>query len=250
MKRASGSIPRAATCRRLVIGVALSFAFTAPAGAKDPFKAWNQKFRSAIERLESGQSEKALEKLDDLLEEYAELAGPGATNERNLGAILVHKAIAEQALGRAADAQWTWDVAVNFLPGAASFDLSRFGETGRSLHEYAVLAEARDESNSQVEEIACDHCDGRTPPKPIKSVNPRYPVGARQFFGEGALVVRVLIDEEGRARHPRVVRKLAAPALTYSAFKALREWRFEPATFDGKPIPVYYVLTVNYKLRK
>jgi outer membrane biosynthesis protein TonB len=31
------------------------------------------------------------------------------------------------------------------------------------------------------------------------------------------------------------------------ALEALKDWRFEPATLDGKPVAVAFALTVNYE---
>jgi TonB family protein len=234
------------------IGVlALLFVLCAPGLGADPFREWNRKFQDAIGLLKSGEPEKALRKLEGVLEEYAGLAGPGAANERNLGTILVHRAIAEQALGRAEDARWSWDLAVNFLPMAHTFDLSPFGEAGQELLEYARIAAREKESKPFPDARGCENCvPGLTPPKPIKTVQPRYTTAGWQFLVEGALVVRVVVDAQGRVRSPEVIEKLSTPGLSYAALIALRGWKFEPATLDGKPIPVYYTLTVNYKLRK
>jgi len=29
----------------------------------------------------------------------------------------------------------------------------------------------------------------------------------------------------------------------------MKQWTFKPATFDGKPISVWYILTVNFQFR-
>jgi TonB family protein len=230
----------------------LLFVLCAPGLGADPFREWNRKFQDAIGLLKSGEPEKALRKLEGVLEEYARLAGPGAANERNLGTILVHKAIAEQALGRVEDARWSWDLAVNFLPMAHTFDLSPFGEAGKKLqHDAEIAANEKLSRNTIPDARGCEDCEpGVIPPKLIKRVRPRYTVAGMQFLVEGELVVRVVVDAEGRVRSPEVIEKLSTPGLSYAALTALREWKFEPASLEGKPIPVYYILTVNYKLRK
>jgi hypothetical protein len=32
--------------------------------------------------------------------------------------------------------------------------------------------------------------------------------------------------------------------------ESLRTWRFKPAQFEGKPVPVYYTLTINYSVQQ
>jgi hypothetical protein len=39
------------------------------------------------------------------------------------------------------------------------------------------------------------------------------------------------------------------PDLERSGISALKEWRYEPATCDGKPVEVETVLRVNYSLQ-
>ena len=38
--------------------------------------------------------------------------------------------------------------------------------------------------------------------------------------------------------------------MQYEALEALRQWRFAPAKLEGKPVKVYYVITINFALRR
>ena len=38
--------------------------------------------------------------------------------------------------------------------------------------------------------------------------------------------------------------------LGLAAAEAVCGWRFRPATLDGEPVKVYYVLTVNFEVEK
>jgi hypothetical protein len=38
------------------------------------------------------------------------------------------------------------------------------------------------------------------------------------------------------------------PVLFFNTAETLRGWRFTPARLDGEPVPVFYNLTVNYKV--
>ena len=44
--------------------------------------------------------------------------------------------------------------------------------------------------------------------------------------------------------------KSLGPAMDMAAIDAVRLWSFKPATLDGKPIPVLFNLTINFKLTK
>ena len=252
---AFGARGRGTRFERVVAPLALlaTIVLVGPAVGDDPFAEWTRDLEKAITQLEAGETKAATRALDALLEEYADLAWPGETSEKNLGRILLYRAIAMQQAGRVEDAHWDMDLAAIFLPEVSGFDLGRFGEGGHSLSEYAVQA-ARElvalaSSTSEVATGAIEREGIVIPPKVVRKEKPRYPTGARRFLGKGKLVVQLIIDESGRVVHARVVEKVNHPVLTYSTLQAFRKWKFEPATLNGKPIRVYYDLTVHFGLR-
>ena len=48
-------------------------------------------------------------------------------------------------------------------------------------------------------------------------------------------MIEVLIDKDGRARLPRIV-KASEPALGYAAAQAANDWRFNPPKANGKAV--------------
>jgi TonB family protein len=89
---------------------------------------------------------------------------------------------------------------------------------------------------------------GITPPKMLLHVNPSYPVQAKKEKREGTVVVSVVITEKGIPEDVRVT-KSAAPDLDENAVAAVRQWKFEPALKDGKPVKVKTRIEVNYHLK-
>jgi TonB family protein len=63
----------------------------------------------------------------------------------------------------------------------------------------------------------------------------------------GAVIVQTVVDTQGQVRSTRVLQGKPY-GLTESALKAVKTWTFKPATLDGAPVPVCYVLTVNFKV--
>lgn len=60
----------------------------------------------------------------------------------------------------------------------------------------------------------------------------------------GVIIIETIIDRDGKVCAARLLSpKADRTAEAYLA--ALRQWRFSPATLKGRPVPVYYVLTVN-----
>ncbi len=88
-----------------------------------------------------------------------------------------------------------------------------------------------------------------TRPEVVESsrVLPDYPEAAQRAGVEGVVVLRATIDQQGRLRGLRVLRGVD-PLLDEAALAAVRRWKFRPATRNGKPVQVDYVLTLDFHL--
>jgi TonB family protein len=86
-----------------------------------------------------------------------------------------------------------------------------------------------------------------TAPKAIHKVEPVYPEQARKERRTGSVRLEAVITEEGNVTRIKV-RSTTDEVFSQAAIDAVKQWRFEPATADGKPVAVYYVLTVNFNL--
>lgn len=86
--------------------------------------------------------------------------------------------------------------------------------------------------------------DAVTKPEVIERVWPRYPESARHVQVQGPVIVETVIDRGGTVCAARVLKGRADP-FTDKAIAALGRWRFKPATLNGKPVPVYLVLTIH-----
>jgi len=82
------------------------------------------------------------------------------------------------------------------------------------------------------------------PPKLIKSVRPNPPAEALRGFISGNVNVDAVVDVTGRVKSMKVVSGPAA--LHNAALEALKEYRYEPATQRGKPVPAHVNVTVQF----
>jgi TonB family protein len=76
---------------------------------------------------------------------------------------------------------------------------------------------------------------GYHPPKPIHRSPPIYPIRQRKKTQEGMVVVKFMVDEEGKVFEPIVIES------THSAFEgpaldAVLKYQYEAAHIDGKPL--------------
>lgn len=83
------------------------------------------------------------------------------------------------------------------------------------------------------------------PLKPISQRPPRAPLAQLADGKAGEATIEFLVDEEGRARLPRVVRA-SADAFGYAAMQAIASWRFEPPTRGGRAAIVRAILPVKF----
>jgi TonB family protein len=85
------------------------------------------------------------------------------------------------------------------------------------------------------------------PPKALSRADAVYTQEARKNRVEGQVVLDATIDEKGAVRDIDVIQTLPH-GLDQAAVDALRKWRFEAATLDGKPVPVRLQLMFNFKV--
>ena len=78
------------------------------------------------------------------------------------------------------------------------------------------------------------------------SVQPNYPMLAKQMKVQGSVVLQALIGQEGSIQDLRV---LSGPAiLSTAAMEAVRQWRFRPYFEAGQPIETEAKITVNFTI--
>ncbi len=77
---------------------------------------------------------------------------------------------------------------------------------------------------------------------------PRYPVAAIRREVEGSVRARLLIDEAGRVREVEVLDVRGHARFREAVLAVVRQWRFEPAVDDGRPVPVYAIKQFRFEL--
>lgn len=88
---------------------------------------------------------------------------------------------------------------------------------------------------------------GVTAPRLIAKIEPEYSEEARKAKYQGSVTLRVIVDERGAVRHVEVTRPLGL-GLDEKAVEAVRRWRFQPGQQNGKAVPVWAVVEVNFRL--
>lgn len=86
-----------------------------------------------------------------------------------------------------------------------------------------------------------------TPPKAVYSPDPEFTQKARKKKFNGTIILETTVGTDGHTYDIRVVQP-AKYGLDEQAVKALRQWKFEPGTKDGQPVPVSIQVEVDFRL--
>ena len=91
---------------------------------------------------------------------------------------------------------------------------------------------------------------GVTKPALRREVKPRYSGEARQARQVGKIYLEAVVLANGRVGDVRPISTLAPEhGLTRQAVIALKRWQFQPATTEGRPVPVVVVIEMTFALR-
>jgi Gram-negative bacterial TonB protein C-terminal len=239
----------------------LAFALSVAAG---PYPSladqWNAGLQKVDQELREKNWQAAKKEGRKVAYRIAGTAGSGDGAAYSLAVASALRAIAAAGLGDADDAAWHWDVALNLFPDVAKTKVSVYGPAAEELKKRQL----RDPGSDIADQLAAVQAHGLgpmfpdpknenkaiTPPRVIKSPRPEYPRALELQGATGLLVVSTVIYQDGRPRDPVVLDfKGGGPAMKYVALDSLNDWRFEPAKLDGKPVAVFYVLSVNFKTK-
>jgi TonB family protein len=84
-----------------------------------------------------------------------------------------------------------------------------------------------------------------SPLRPRSRKAPRFPVKLAGDIKAGEAMIEILIDEDGRARLPRII-SASNPAFGYAAVQAVAQWLFEPPKKGGKPAVARVRIPFNF----
>lgn len=82
-------------------------------------------------------------------------------------------------------------------------------------------------------------------PARVKGPMPSYPEQLRSKPVPGHALVDFVIDTEGKVRVPTVTNS-SAPEFGHAALAAIKQWRFEPPTVDGRSVNVHVTRSFSF----
>lgn len=88
-----------------------------------------------------------------------------------------------------------------------------------------------------------------TAPVPLDNKLSSYPEFARQKGLSGFVTVNLLISSQGRVKETQILDASPKGVFEVATLAAVRNWRFEPATYQGQKVQVWSTQTVRFDLQ-
>ena len=79
---------------------------------------------------------------------------------------------------------------------------------------------------------------------------PDYPEAARKDGKEGRVLLRVLVDEEGKSKLVEINLSSGSYLLDQAAAEAIKRWRFSPARYGDAPTASWVKIPVDFRLKE
>ena len=83
------------------------------------------------------------------------------------------------------------------------------------------------------------------PPKLIKSVRALASIEAVRDFETGNVIIDAVVGTSGEVNFVSVIS--GPPSLRGPAIESLKEYRYEPATRNGQPVPAHVTITIHFR---
>lgn len=118
-----------------------------------------------------------------------------------------------------------------------------------SMLSYAC-GQGKDEACSKEAEARLNALVGGAadPLKAVARVEPEYPALAKAHHVEGAVTMRLTVGTDGAVKAANVLFANPEGYFEESVMKALKDWKFQPKTVNGKPVETTGVLSFNFSL--
>jgi len=216
--------------------------------------AWKDRASLIEASVREGDYKHAESAANSLIRDMTRKITGGPDAGRILAMPLSLRALARVGLQREADALWDYQMTAVLWPALRNVRLEAYGPTGVRLKEMLAapspLSEPRGAKDfaTPPESAPAQTNQKITPPRAVSQREIQFPDALSKVMKRGQVTIDLRIGEDGRLVSPTIHAGAAQNAIfLFAAMEGVRDWRFEPARLDGKPVPVYYSLTVNFK---
>ncbi|MEE4358186.1 MAG: TonB family protein [Desulfococcaceae bacterium] len=86
-------------------------------------------------------------------------------------------------------------------------------------------------------------------PRLLRKVDPEYPRRAKRRNIQGKVTVKFLVSSEGHVEKPVILNANPEGVFEQSVLRALAGWKFEPGYYQGKAVPTWMILPIQFSLK-
>lgn len=129
---------------------------------------------------------------------------------------------------------------LNSAIGSVGIDLPGFSATEMDGASQKLLGDVK------ASVMTADSVDEK--PRPMHQPQPKLPPRVVQKQVEGKVLLRLLVDENGRVERVRVMQAEPKGLFEQPVKEAAKQWRYQPAQYQGKPVKTWIEVPMNFKL--
>lgn len=85
---------------------------------------------------------------------------------------------------------------------------------------------------------------------PVYTPSPNYPLAAKQAGQQGVVIVKFLVNQQGKVERPDIVSSSGFAVLDQQARQAVRKWRFTPTTINDQAVAHWFQQRVIFAIEK
>jgi protein TonB len=125
---------------------------------------------------------------------------------------------------------------------ATAYGTGSIGIGGNGFESSGIGSGSGNGQGSSGNGIALTQASYRDTPKPV------YPESARSEGREGRVLLRVLVDDQGRTKSVEINSSSGSDALDRAAAEAIRRWRFHPARYGNQTVESWLRIPIEFRL--
>jgi TonB family protein len=119
-----------------------------------------------------------------------------------------------------------------------------------SLHctSHYLKAGSGESARARAGSVETAHVEFEFPPQLVSMSHPDYPLAARKGGAEDIVLVQVLVGEDGHVHATRIIKSV--PGLDEVSIAAAQGSVWKPATRKDRPVAVWMVIPVEFRLNR
>lgn len=91
--------------------------------------------------------------------------------------------------------------------------------------------------------------DNINPPELLEFQRPVYPKKLRERDIEGKVILKILIDKEGKVQEIQIFESSGYKTFDQIAIKSVRQWRFKPARKENQQRESWVLIPINFQIK-